>query len=129
MEGQNTGSLVIRKVGDCFYPYYVQIWGLPNGCNLRICLSSTILDMISQDYRRVNVHHHVLWLMIYTQRNGDRCAGEYFGYDIHGIGVYRFTNGHCYEVSCHEGLKQGYGMYTLRNGDSKCCEWDSSSLK
>lgn len=27
-------------------------------------VSSMILDVISQDYRRVNVHHHVLWALV-----------------------------------------------------------------
>lgn len=68
-------------------------------------------------------------IYVFSCRNGDRYAGEYFGDKIHGFGVYHFANGHCYEGSWHEGRKQGYGMYTFRNGDTRCGEWDSGNLK
>ena len=68
-------------------------------------------------------------VFVFSCRNGDRYAGEYFGDKIHGFGIYHFANGHCYEGSWHEGRKQGYGMYTFRNGDTRCGEWDSGNLK
>lgn len=34
----------------------------------------------------------------------------------HGFDVYHFANGHRNEGAWHEGIRQGLGMYTLKNG-------------
>lgn len=61
-------------------------------------------------------------------RNGDKYAGECFGFGIHEFSVYHFSNGHRHECSRNDGSKQSYGTDTLQNGDSNCGEQDSGSL-
>ncbi|KAK9209581.1 hypothetical protein WN944_001948 [Citrus x changshan-huyou] len=48
--------------------------------------------------------------------NGETYAGEYFAEKKHGFDVYHFVNGHQNEGAWHEGIRQGLGMYTLKNG-------------
>lgn len=48
---------------------------------------------------------------------------------MHGFDVYQFANCHLYERSWHEGGKQGYGMYTFRNGETKCGKWSGGDIK
>jgi len=47
---------------------------------------------------------------------------------MHGYGVYRFANGHCYEGSWHDGKRQGLGMYTFRNGETQSGHWQNGVL-
>jgi len=48
---------------------------------------------------------------------------------MHGYGVYKFANGHCYEGSWHDGRKQGLGIYTFRNGDTHAGHWHMGTLQ
>ncbi|KAH9647874.1 MAGE domain-containing protein [Citrus sinensis] len=38
---------------------------------------------------------------------------------MHGFGVCRFANRHWYEGAWREGIRQGLGMYTFRNGETQ----------
>jgi len=47
---------------------------------------------------------------------------------MHGYGVYSFANGHCYEGSWHENIRQGIGMYSFRNGETQSGHWQNGVI-
>ncbi|KAL0314300.1 UNVERIFIED_CONTAM: hypothetical protein Sangu_2274400 [Sesamum angustifolium] len=77
---------------------------------------------------------------VYKFYTGDTYAGEWCNGQSHGIGVQTCADGSCYigEFKC--GVKHGlgcyhfraearYGMYTFRNGETRCGEWDGGNLR